>query len=632
MITLSRLKIIGTINEFTPECVINEIAECYRLDPKDPLIKLKIETYAPPSINIPTKDSSKEDLKKLAYFINPQGKFTKTNLLECYDFLSTYMNNSSDEQTSGNLVNSVPIPSGDLIIGNQTNENVYSLNYCVLYKICAYYGLPFNRKTTSFDMLKMIQLLLVPKPALLNELQININPNLSRSSIINCLIALDRPLPEPSMITITNQTYNNISEEEDKYNLNETHSDEHRALMKRKFDIIIRDSQYLKLLTLTSHYDAVVLSAFHFDVNISESVSPLDEWKSLMKYKGDKNRIWVDERIENLRRVNPNIYSLKYYFYPDIPIELYKEENLRNIYREYTDSKEAQYKDKQTLYNLLMESSVLNNFWLGFLNSHIENNDTLEVSGDNIIETDYRELISFGTFQVTGMKSSIFKIITFKELYETFSSYMSFRSPFRNETYTKEQMRKLKNILRITKKKDFLGLIERIEKLDDELKESFAPIIEYCNQSIENKTQVIDILKCLLNISMFMRGWDGITEDLPIGLSVHPPELHSYIEERTTNEIQKFEDLTNSETLIGKYIRDLPLLTWDSNQNKFMILKQPEKGLTIYGRINIVKLGDDLNQECCIRLSSNYLASSANMYLSCIDREPFNIYDLRFIS
>ena len=113
-----------------------------------------------------------------------------------------------------------------------------------------------------------------------------------------------------------------------------------------------------------------------------------------------------------------------------------------------------------------------------------------------------------------------------------------------------------------------------------------------------------------------MRGWKvGEEEDYPLKSEVcNTASLEMDKIERNINlhhsELTNFvEGLDDSEKDV---LKSLPLIKLNAQKNLY-ISNNEQEGLTIYKRLEII-FGDTGNVYACIRMSSNYLISSANYY------------------
>ena len=74
-------------------------------------------------------------------------------------------------------------------------------------------------------------------------------------------------------------------------------------------------------------------------------------------------------------------------------------------------------------------------------------------------------------------------------------------------------------------------------------------------------------------------------------------------------------------------------MQYHKESNKFITSNDPDEGLTIKDRINIVRGGEEGNtMNSCIRMSSNKFCSSAYYYMVLIGfRMPFSISEVSHI-
>ena len=110
-----------------------------------------------------------------------------------------------------------------------------------------------------------------------------------------------------------------------------------------------------------------------------------------------------------------------------------------------------------------------------------------------------------------------------------------------------------------------------------------------------------------------MRGWLG---EGPYPVESAPVDNQAEVDVYVSNQIYIFEDRCQKLGTIGDHILKLPLLRYRRGHGQYVRATSFYDGFTIQDRINIVKHGDILdNPASCIRLSSNWLLSSAYRYL-----------------
>ena len=148
-----------------------------------------------------------------------------------------------------------------------------------------------------------------------------------------------------------------------------------------------------------------------------------------------------------------------------------------------------------------------------------------------------------------------------------------------------------------------------------------------------SKRKIENAFGCLLNIAMYMRNWDGVSEyPLTSEATNFSEERQIIVDDRVTQALIEFDKIVK-EHFLGKDILILPLIMYVKESNKFVVVTDPTEGLTIGDRIKIVKKGEYTGQNSCIRLTSNRFCATSYYYMVLIGmRLPFAINQVTYIS
>ena len=289
-------------------------------------------------------------------------------------------------------------------------------------------------------------------------------------------------------------------------------------------------------------------------------------------------------------------------------------------------------------YELLQLSYLSENFYLGEF-PNIEPNST-PIDLDKPSDIPYGELLCYGQF------NNKLRPVSINELSSLFTANQNFSSPFdSSKIFSKQAINKLKIISNssygpnsiklsdntINNRINLLTIINNIEyilHISDNPTKMLSQF--YINTSLTNKQIIQQLLTKLLHLGMYMRGWSG-TGEYPLNKTTTPPSKDLEVSLNVTQSISDYESLINCSGDIGFTINNLPLVLYKDNQ--YILSKDISDGLTIINRISIVKLGDKTsNMASCIRLTSNWICSSAHKYLYTIGINSFDIKNLRYIS
>jgi hypothetical protein len=246
-----------------------------------------------------------------------------------------------------------------------------------------------------------------------------------------------------------------------------------------------------------------------------------------------------------------------------------------------------------------------------------------------------------------GVKDS-HNLTAFKwdELTDAFNYNKNFNNPVvESDVFSSISIRKLKNICKTIRlsepesikkaKRDLYYSIIVAELFQNNVTQGLKRLWELVNVDRVNAEKVVKTIQTLFEVSMYMRGWDGIGA-FPIERA--PVDNQITVDLNVTQAIAKFETLIAELREDGQTILNLPLLNYKSGQ--FIPLLDGINHLTIRKRLQIVKQGEDFiassgenSYDSCIRLSSNYFAISSYRYFEIMGLEPpFFVSRLREIS
>ena len=147
-----------------------------------------------------------------------------------------------------------------------------------------------------------------------------------------------------------------------------------------------------------------------------------------------------------------------------------------------------------------------------------------------------------------------------------------------------------------------------------------------------NRTQkdtIVEVLQLILEAGMYMRGWSGPPMEYRLEDCIVEVNQTNTISLRVTQALARLENRVNELGELGTQIMNLPL--FKHNDGRYVRSTESADGATIGERIDIIKRNTSIKS--CIRMSSNWLCSSAHKYILLISgREVFTLTRLRYIS
>src|SRR4029077_11370583 len=151
----------------------------------------------------------------------------------------------------------------------------------------------------------------------------------------------------------------------------------------------------------------------------------------------------------------------------------------------------------------------------------------------------------------------------------------------------------------------------------------------YKRSSNITKDHILTLLNQIKVIALLMRGWDGVSNILPLE-SAYNSDYFGTID-RVCTSIAKFNEYKIKHNEAGRIVSNLSLIYHKNGQ--FSISDDIKRGLTIQNRLDIVVSRDGDNINSCIRLSSNCLLASVHLYMNAIGINPgFKISSVAHIS
>lgn len=576
---LHRLRITGPLDVFeTPVEVIVSCLESHGIEPDmTRLHNYDDGRYRKKCIDKlneckPIKISSRKDYGKAVRYINSKTGFQNEDLIRCsLDHLQRW-----ERQTTY---------SSSSFFGPISEENPTAVDITMLYKICRQKSLKTRVDMTFADLRRLCHLSNFDE-GVLRDMIIDRVQTSQLTDLINMVVSMG------------------ISERD---NLYETY-------FKSRSVNSLHDPLHVRF-PKTDH-EAVLMAAFNFKRDISESSDPMKEYAVLMK---DMKFFPVDNYLIHLQTVDKYSLHLDQRFNPKLPECVYHEDDLARMAVEEgwlrTDGDSVPF-------NFLKNNYMTNTFFA------FKKGPMVLVQPENqdlIIECQAISELSPSNIVLYGSRADKKRMIAFSwsELTSTFEQYKEFRNPVSSppDIFPAHVIRKLNILARkpcpdesaSRSRKCLIAAIERImldkKILDDKLKAIQMSIVRDSSM----KTNIETILKRLYNISMIMRDDSNRSQDIAA------IEIYNFL----------------SDPLIADSdIIKLPLVIYYPKSGIFSTSESAYEGYTIQGRLKIVQEGETTRAiSSCMRLSSNWFLSTVYYYQNVFDiQKSFDIIDLVHIS
>jgi len=464
------------------------------------------------------------------------------------------------------------ISAGRLSFGHPDNRHPLRLDETLVFKLIRRFKLPHHRANTFVEMISTLSIYLMPVKYLLNMV---VKP---RAKAIKEWF--DRKeYPQPAI------------------------------------DQVVKDQI---LLAPRNNSEAIYAGIIKYQIDLSLLPDPLTSYYLLPRIKVP------DQRVK--RRTNHGTY-----FNAGLPISLYRRDQLEKFCRQ----EGIDLGSPTNMYQRLQERYLLNNFHSGW---------QPEVSGDesfyqweDLTEQAPEKIISWGVLShnYRELEGNEMKALLLSELSAMFRVNYSFNNDLDKSVFSKEAIYKLKNICRglintyrtCHDAQELLNLIIAIEMKEatsnQQVKQWHRKVV-----SMKKTKEVITSLKLLFEAGMYMRSWDGHSE-YPVRSKV--PDRSELVDRRVNDSVSRLIELVKKLPRVIT-ILDLPLYL-QKNGSLQRSTKKTE-GLTIGGRLKIIMKGDSSETiDSCIRISSNWIVSTAEYYLRIMGHPSgINLSNLEYIS
>lgn len=612
-VNFSKILITGNLNPSMPYIVLRELA--FELEIIASLEKLRddvkywVKIFKKlTKLNPFTIVNYEQDKDKIINIVNPTTSWDLHSLKNAFEHMIYFALNP--------ILDNLEINN----VGIQTKEKIKNYNACMLYSICRANNI-FTPLDSSYEDLKT----LAEQAEEMNR-SINDEEDQHSSSLVESPLIFDvesiSPIIPRSLDSIIEKEFHLFSETEP---------------LKSEANLLTDLNYVLKLVEPINDNQAIILGSLLFSKDFSNYINPLREFR---RCKINLPTSPHDFKIKLVEKINPFFSDLNLYFNPYLPQNAYD----TSIINHHISLFSFSFFDFENTasYEILQELHLEENFHIGYL-PNIFNNET-PILLEQVDTLENGDIVCF------GVKHENLKATTWKELKEIFKNMNMFINPFEKKSvFTKDQIERLYKIGRwilgnihfsfhnkfkylfegYSKSttqdiKDCLDVIDQIKFFHQSnfvFLESL--MVDFNNRNKTQKDQIINGIQKMFEITMYMRGWNGISENYPIQNAPYPTDANSH-EQKILENIFELDEI-NYRT--NNFIYKLPLMLW---KNEFVQSVLEEQGLTIGERIKIVKSGESEGVHSCVRMSSNVLGSSYCFYC-----RTFNIpskFDINLLS
>lgn len=658
--------ITGTINYNTPLFVVlyigtfcklpyNEVQ--YQADYHFRDIVNLIESFNYIEIPYPSFNSDDEILAKLIKFISPTscsiGWYNDT-------IINGYQHLMSFEQGKN-------LPVLDkFTFGQKTSFNPFKLNELIVFRIVKSLGYIYDRNTSFEECCDLIERHYTGRFKIL------------KNSLLHSIQGMDE------MMFL--KVYNYVSslspvEEHDEFNLeSQTRTRFNYDSLKMNFTLNdLNDKRnLLSKIEPKTNYEAIIISAVKYDLDISSSSNPIREYENLKK----KNYIPYCPDFSRRLSINRNYYRVSKFWSSKLLNQLvYSQEQLREfvIYEGFIISTDMQYSD---LVSCLKSSKMMTNFTPG-INPECEPFHTILL---NPLENFHRdEIICFGiedsdvkerlySENENESKRRIAKIndkhrlqyTTLSELSDFFKFQKVFISPSSGEQFDRVVIEKLRNYcLNLINEKSpvsaaarmMISTIDDLKNISNLLDSKLLSLKSKIRENPDVNENVELFFNKTMEMGLYMRGWKVKGDYYPLKstktnynpMMVMPrdkipnPEAYRNVEYTAHQFVMDNCHLAYQEALetlkeipeeIAKDIKKLHSLKFDRKKKgkEIMGMLFPDVVVnhkeTLLDCMNNIYGGID-NQNACINTNSNWILFSSVWYMLILGYSvPFKIDEI----
>lgn len=573
LIQLDKLILIGGIHDKTPICIIRDIALSYGMDDNyihsKPIEMIISEIRKIKKIEINIDND--EDLGVLARFINCEETWSAFSLMRAYLHLIEF--DLSTFQYEGN------------VFGPKTSEHPKSIDLILTYRLCQYFSIAMTRNTTFEDMV----------------FRLRSGSFYFRSTISSQEESNDESLEEFNSFLMTSE-----------------------------------DKIY-RFLNPRNGVQSILFAAKAYDVDISLSKFPLNEYHTLAQ-QGTYAFIPYDESFRKKFRINPSFFNIRerynpkfdFLYTPKDKIKFASDEGYKEI--RFHSNKEYTHSEGEKATNFLMSVYSDNNFYPG---KHPFSEGRTPIELEEIEFLDESSVVSYGTYVSAGGECS-FQTFKFDELCDFFSYRKNFCNPLNEKKlFSEREITKLLILCSTSFNPAAKRLKECILQIRNSIRSLYPEEVELLSlssRSEENRKLSISLLRRILEIGMFMRGWKVTSDEYPLKSEEtvwgdREAEVSLNVSKALIEFNTLIERSDNKEVLIATLV--LPLVEYKSSS--FVRSVDVNQGLTIADKLRIIETPDSIY--ACIRMSSNLLCATSYKYLKTLGENPgFDISLMRHIS
>jgi hypothetical protein len=626
MISLNRFTWIPCgIGPHTPRCVLDEWAETLGIQPDlwtTPQIVQKIQERNALLSNtlLPSTGPSLPDhWARLAQFINPRCKWTQTALSQAWSHL--------DPTLRPNGFTTAPLGE----VGWPSPRAPKRIPVTLAYGYLVSKGIYVPSDATPNRLAELLHLSARP---------------VGEAGIRKAILALLHTRPDIAVSTWSFMVEQSRSLLNEPYVAGSDQGERLRTLFQ------VWESKMFKIehYEPRTHDEAVLLAAMHYGVDLHTASNPLNEYTHLVLSTADhagksRSHLWgciqyihtADPKLAVWTSRHPSALSLSHTYLPVFPVELWPHDAATDLAERW--GKSATHESHAMTTNEFLQWRAVSFHVYHGLPRNVRNTKT-PIELHDIATLPAANLLGFGN------EDHGYELMTSQELQAYLNSTHQASWPTVQGTLPIDDCA-LAQLERLAKDQKWYDLVQAIRAIKEESSDERRSVNElvtaYRKASLSEKLAIDNVLWTWLYFGMSMRGWTATPPSSTEAISKSalyintPFPLHETdVEHGDTLDLRVhrwgellYEALGACSTDWRKRLAGARLYLFSDNQ--YLLAHDREQGLTLEDRLRILTRTD--NVHACIRLSSNWMCSSAYYYFIQLDHAvPFAIRDLVRIS
>lgn len=626
MISLNRFTWVPCgIGPETPRCVLDEWAETLGIQPgvytsAQLVALLHDRNHLLASTSVPpTGPSTPEHWSRFAQFLNPRCKWTQTALLQAWNRVGWALQDGP-----------VRAPEGE--VGWPTTRCPRKVPVTLAYGCLVGRGVYVPSTATPSQLAELLHLSKAP---------------IGEAGIRKAVLTLLHARPQSALSVwsfLVEQSKDLLAE---RYVPGDTQGERLRVLFQRWESRLFKAELYEP----RTHDEAVLMAAMQYGVDIHLAVNPLNEYThlvlSIAEHAGrSRGHIWgcvqyshpVDPSLAVWTARNPSALSLAQRYVPVFPVELWPHDAAKDLAERWGKSA-THTGHTMTVPEYLQWRSVAHHFYAGL--PRAPTNAQTPVDLTDVASLPNTDAVAYGN------EEQGYAVMGWQELQRWLENTRQPSWPGASGGTVPMDEHALAQLERLAQDRQWYALVQAIRGVKEDASEerqAVKVLVQAYHEASHAERQTIDtVLWTWLYMGMAMRGWKAEPPASVMGLSkaalyiTTPFPLHeTSVEPGDTLDVRihrwtqlLYDALDACPPAWHARLAKARLYLFSDGQ--YLPAHDRDQGLTLEDRLRVLMRTDSVH--ACVRLSSNWMCSSAYYYLTQLGGAvPFSIRDLERVA